>query len=605
MNPRNRNKNVLLIVLVGITVLVVANLFSAEDPTRREWTYDEFLNHVRQGQVREVTIRGAEILGQANSGERFLAIAPPDERLVERLETHNVRIQARPGNERPWYLSLFLQWLPLICIVGVWIFLMRRMQGGNSRLFSLGRNRARRVDEQEATVTFADVAGVEEAKEELTEIIAFLKSPQKFRRLGGRIPRGVLMVGPPGTGKTLLARAVAGEAEVPFFSISGSDFVEMFVGVGASRVRDLFADGRKNSPCILFIDEIDAVGRKRGAGLGSGHDEREQTLNQLLVEMDGFEHSDEVIVMAATNRPDVLDPALLRPGRFDRQVVVSLPDLRGRERILRIHAGKVKLAEGISLEVIARGTPGFSGADLRNVVNEAALYAARERKEQVELEDLEWARDKVMMGPERRSMFITEDQKRNTAYHEAGHALVGALLEHTDPVHRITIIPRGQALGLTAFLPKEDAHNHSRKYLVNRIAVAMGGRAAEELIFGETSTGASNDIQQATDTARNMVTRYGMSESLGPITLASGEEQHFLGRDIGMEREYSEEVAEIIDSEVQSLLIGGYQKAKQVLQTHLKLLHSLANQLIEQETVEGEALRQMIGGEMIGTEPSS
>ncbi|MDH5753419.1 MAG: ATP-dependent zinc metalloprotease FtsH, partial [Deltaproteobacteria bacterium] len=458
-----------------------------------------------------------------------------------------------------------------------------------------GKSKARRTDENEKLATFADVAGVEEAKEDLAEIIDFLKDPQKFRRLGGKIPKGVLMVGPPGTGKTLLAKAVSGEAGVPFYSISGSDFVEMFVGVGASRVRDLFEEGRKNSPCIIFIDEIDAVGRHRGAGLGSGHDEREQTLNQLLVEMDGFDTSEGVIVIAATNRVDVLDQALLRPGRFDRNITVPLPDVKGRERILGIHGAKVKLARGVDLSVVAKGTPGFSGADLRNLINEAALYAARKNGKSVNLQHLEWARDKVLMGPERRSMLMSEEERRNTAYHEAGHALVSALLSNSEPVHKITIVPRGQALGLTSYLPAEELHNYDREYLLTRIKVAMGGRAAEELVFDEITTGASNDIKQATQMARNMVTMYGMSDAIGPITLDAGEEQHVLGRDIGVDRTYGEDTAELIDQEVNEIIVSSYNKAKSLLQEHRQVLDTLADRLMEKETVDGKDLNEMLG----------
>jgi cell division protease FtsH len=491
-------------------------------------------------------------------------------------------------------MSILLHWGPFLLIIAIWIFLMRRMQGTGNRLFSLGKSRARRVDEKAKHNTFADVAGVEEAKQELVEIIEFLRDPAKFRKLGGKIPKGVLMVGPPGTGKTLLAKAVAGEASVPFFSISGSDFVEMFVGVGASRVRDLFDEGRKNAPCLLFIDEIDAVGRHRGAGLGSGHDEREQTLNQLLVEMDGFDSSEGVIVIAATNRPDVLDPALLRPGRFDRIVTVPLPDMRGRERILAIHSARVVLAPGTDLMRIAKGTPGFSGADLRNLINEGALYAARMNKAAIEIGDLEWARDKVMMGPERKSMVMSDAEKRNTAYHEAGHAIVGALTPKSDPVHKITIVPRGQALGVTAFLPQEDRHNYDRGYLMARIMVAMGGRAAEELIFGEISTGAKDDIQRATKVARDMVTHYGMSEALGPVSLDPGEQQHFLGRDIGLERQYGEDTAEIVDEEVAKLVKGAYDLAKGLLSAHIDKLHALAKRLIDKETVEHDELLNLL-----------
>ena len=589
-----RNKNFLIGLVVIVIAIVVMNVISTRQQAPREVPYSEFLQRVRAGQVVSVVVAGSRINGEQADGTRFATTAPKDPKLVERLQRNNVNINIRPDSGTPWYLSILLHWAPFLLIIGVWIFLMRRMQGGGNRLFSLGKSRAHRADDTAKKTTFADVAGVEEAKEDLVEIIDFLNDPQKFRKLGGKIPKGVLMIGPPGTGKTLLARAVAGEAGVPFFSISGSDFVEMFVGVGASRVRDLFEEGRKNAPCILFIDEIDAVGRHRGAGLGSGHDEREQTLNQLLVEMDGFDTGEGVIVIAATNRSDVLDPALLRPGRFDRTVTVPLPDLRGRERILGIHAANVRMAEQVNLSVVARGTPGFSGADLRNLINEAALYAARQNKAHIELEDLEWARDKVLMGPERRTMIMSEAEKRNTAYHEAGHALVGALLPKTDPVHKITIVPRGHAMGLTSFLPTEDVHTHDREFLTNRIIVAMGGRAAEELVFGQVTTGAGNDIQQATQTARNMVTLWGMSDAVGPITLGGGEEQHFLGRDIGMDRQYGEEMAELIDNEVHSLVVTAYEKAKGLLRDNIDLLHSLAQRLIDQETVDGDVLRAML-----------
>ncbi len=589
-----RNKNFLIGLVVIVIAIVVMNVVSTRQQAPREVPYSEFLQRVRAGQVVSVVVAGPRINGEQADGTRFTTMAPKDPKLVERLQRNNVNINIRPDAGTPWYLSLLLHWAPFILIIGVWIFLMRRMQGGGNRLFSLGKSRAHRADDTAKKTTFADVAGVEEAKEDLVEIIDFLNDPQKFRKLGGKIPKGVLMIGPPGTGKTLLARAVAGEAGVPFFSISGSDFVEMFVGVGASRVRDLFEEGRKNAPCILFIDEIDAVGRQRGAGLGSGHDEREQTLNQLLVEMDGFDTGEGVIVIAATNRSDVLDPALLRPGRFDRTVAVPLPDLRGRERILGIHVTNVRMAEQVDLSTVARGTPGFSGADLRNLINEAALHAASQDKPHVELVDLEWARDKVLMGPERRTMIMSEEEKRNTAYHEAGHALVGALLPNTDPVHKITIVPRGQALGMTAFLPTEDVHTHDREFLTNRIVVAMGGRAAEELIFGQVTTGAGNDIQQATQTARSMVTQWGMSDAVGPITLETGEAQHFLGRDIGMDRQYGEEMAELIDNEVHSLVANAYEKAKGLLRDNIELLHNLAQRLIDQETVDGDVLRSML-----------
>ena len=594
MNTRNKNFMIGLVVIV--MAIVVMNMVTSSRKPSREILYSDFVDRVKRGEILNVVITGDKIESTMDDGSVIQVFTPKDPTLISTLEKNKVEITVRPDNNTPWYMSILLHWGPFILIIGVWIFLMRRMQGGGNRLFSLGKSRARRMDENSRRATFADVAGVEEAKEELVEIIDFLKDPQKFRRLGGKIPKGLLMVGPPGTGKTLLARAVAGEADVPFFTISGSDFVEMFVGVGASRVRDLFEEGRKNAPCIIFIDEIDAVGRHRGAGLGSGHDEREQTLNQLLVEMDGFDTSEGVILMAATNRVDVLDPALLRPGRFDRTVTVPLPDLRGRERILAIHAANVRLADGVDLAVIARGTPGFSGADLKNLINESALHAAAGNKTGVELPDMEWARDKVMMGPERRSMIMSDAEKRNTAYHEAGHAIVGVLLPKVDPVHKVTIVPRGQALGMTSFLPKEEMYNHDREYLISSIVVAMGGRAAEELIFGEgaVTTGAGNDIQRATQLARNMVTQWGMSEAIGPITLDLGEQQHFLGRDIGLERPYGEDTAELIDQEVNEMVKVGYQKAKTLLTENIDKLHTLAKRLIENETVEGDDLRSML-----------
>ena len=594
LNPRNKNFMIGLAVIV--LAIVIMNMMSGTRKPAQEILYSDFFHRVKSGQVSSVIISGSQIEGFQMDGTGFMVNIPKDPNLVPALQKQNVKITVQPDAGNPWYLSIFLQWGAFIFLIAVWFFFMRRMQGGGNRLFSLGKSRARRVDENSTRVTFADVAGVEEAKEELVEIIEFLKDPERFRKLGGKIPKGILMIGPPGTGKTLLARAVAGEANVPFFTISGSDFVEMFVGVGASRVRDLFEEGRKTAPCIIFIDEIDAVGRHRGAGLGSGHDEREQTLNQLLVEMDGFDTSEGVIIIAATNRVDVLDPALLRPGRFDRTVTVPLPDVRGRERILGIHSAKVKLAGGIDLSVIAKGTPGFSGADLRNLVNESALYAARKNKNQIDLKDLEWARDKVLMGPERRSMLMSDAEKRNTAYHEAGHAIVGTLLPKADPVHKVTIVPRGQSLGLTSFLPREELHNHDREYLIASIMVAMGGRAAEELIFGEEAitTGASNDIQQATQTARNMVTQWGMSDVIGPITLDTGKEHHFLGKDIGMDLKYGEDTAELIDQEVNKLVNSSYQKALSLLKGQIDNLHTLAKNLIENETVEGDDLRSLL-----------
>ena len=589
-----RNKNFLLGLIVVVMAIVLMNVLSSNRPPPREIIYSEFLRQVQLGQVLSVIVEEGTIQGEMVDGSPFTVYAPYDPVLIPLLREHSVNISVNPDQGTPWYLSILVHWGPFLLIIGVWIFIMRRMQGGGNRLFSLGKSPAKRLDEKDKRNTFADVAGVEEAKEELVEIIEFLKDPDKFRKLGGKIPKGVLMVGPPGTGKTLLAKAVAGEADVPFFNISGSDFVEMFVGVGASRVRDLFEEGRKNAPCLLFVDEIDAVGRHRGAGLGSGHDEREQTLNQLLVEMDGFESSEGVIIIAATNRPDILDPALVRPGRFDRVVMVPLPDMRGRERILAIHSAGVVTAPNVDLMQIARGTPGFSGADLRNLVNEAALAAARNNKKHVDNDDLAWARDKVMMGPERKSMIITEEEKRNTAYHEAGHALVGALTPEADPVHKVSIIPRGEALGVTAFLPKEDVHNHDRAYLVARLKVAMGGRAAEELIFGELTTGAKDDIIKATKVARDMVCTYGMSEALGPITLDSGNEQHFLGRDIGLERQFGEDTALVVDQEVAKLVQGAYDQAKELLSSNLDTLHALAKRLIEQETVDHDELQTIL-----------
>ena len=594
MNPRNKNFMIGLVVIVMAIILM--NVLTSRRSAPREIFYSAFLEEVKNRQIMNVVISGSHVEGDRLDGTLFLVNIPEDPTLIATLEANDVKITVQPDQANPWYLSILLHWGPFILIIAVWIFLMRRMQGGGNRLFSLGKSRARRVDEKSRRATFADVAGVEEAKEDLVETIEFLKDSERFRKLGGKIPKGLLMIGPPGTGKTLLARAVAGEADVPFFTVSGSDFVEMFVGVGASRVRDLFEEGRKNAPCIIFIDEIDAVGRHRGAGLGSGHDEREQTLNQLLVEMDGFDTMEGVIVMAATNRVDVLDPALLRPGRFDRTVTVPLPDVRGRERILAIHTAKVKLAEGLEFTTIAKGTPGFSGADLRNLINEAALYAARKNKPSVMLEDLEWARDKVMMGPERRTMVMTEKEKNNTAYHEAGHAIVGSLLPKSDPVHKVTIVPRGQALGMTSFMPQEELHNQDREYLIASITVAMGGRAAEELIFGEAAvtTGAGDDFQKATKVARNMVTQWGMSEVIGPVTLAAGDEQHFLGRDIGLDRKYGEDTAELIDQEVHKICKLGYQKAKSLLSDHIDKLHALAKRLIEYETVDGEYLRTLL-----------
>ena len=593
----SKNEKLLIILSVVVLAVFLVNMFSgnqsANDNTRiSELIYTDFKHEVAAGSILSAQFVGdAKIEGFADSGQAYRTYIPPnDPGLIDLLRRNQVQINYIPEPGLPWYLELVIHWGPFLLIFGIWIFLMRRMQGGlggAGKLFTLGRSRANKIEPDQLGITFANVAGVEEAKTELEETIEFLRDPTKFRKLGGRIPKGMLMSGPPGTGKTLLAKAVAGEAEVPFFTISGSDFVEMFVGVGASRVRDLFEEARRTGPCIVFIDEIDAVGRSRGAGLGSGNDEREQTLNQLLVEMDGFEPTDGIIVIAATNRPDVLDSALLRPGRFDRQVHVPLPDVKGREAILQIHAAKVLMAEGVELNIVARGTPGFSGADLKNLVNEAALGAARHNKTALTLTDFEWARDKILMGPERKSMVMKEDEKRITAYHEAGHALVSVLLPKTDPVHKVTIVPRGRAMGVTAYLPEQDHRNYEKEYLQHRLIIAMGGRAAEEIIFDEFTTGASNDIQQATEMARNMITRWGMSESFGPIVLDNDDQQMVFGREIGAEREYSEDTAEKIDVELRTLIARQYDRAKELLRDNISVLHRVAELLLEEEVLDG------------------
>jgi cell division protease FtsH len=596
-----KKENVLILLSLLVLAFFLVNMFSGGGQGRqqsKELIYSDFKNLVAGGEISNAQFVGDTLIeGFTLDGTPYRTYIPEnDSKLVDFLRHFQVQINYTPEQGLPWYLNLLIHWGPFLLIFGIWIFLMRRMQGmGAGKLFSLGRSRAQKMDPDKMKITFKDVAGVEEAKADLEETIEFLKDPTKFRKLGGRIPKGMLMSGPPGTGKTLLAKGVAGEADVPFFSMSGSDFVEMFVGIGASRVRDLFEEGRRNAPCILFIDEIDAVGRSRGAGLGSGNDEREQTLNQLLVEMDGFDSTEGVIIIAATNRPDVLDPALLRPGRFDRQVHVPLPDIKGREEILKIHSEKVQMAENVDLSVIARGTPGFSGADLKNLVNEAALGAARHNKTALSLADFEWARDKVMMGPERRSMLMTEREKQTTAYHEAGHALVSVLLPKSDPIHKVTIVPRGRAMGLTAYLPENDVQSYDREFLTNRITIAMGGRAAEELIFKELTTGASNDIQQATDMARNMICRWGMSDKLGPIVLGSDDQQHVLGRDIGSEREYSEDTAVEIDKEMRSTIKTHYRKAKKLLKDNIKVLHEIAEVLIKEETIEGKRILELLG----------
>ncbi len=580
-------KNLSMWLVIGLTMILLFNLFNKPQSQVTEMSYTDFLASVESGMVNKVVVQGNVITGMVQGGTSFKVIAPPaDSTLITTLRDAGVNIQAKQQEDTPWYVTILVSWFPMLLLIGVWIFFMRQMQVGGGKAMSFGKSRARLQDgENSVKVTFKDVAGVEEAKEELAEIIDFLKDPKKFTDLGARIPKGVLLAGSPGTGKTLLAKAIAGEAGVPFFSISGSDFVEMFVGVGASRVRDLFNQGKKSAPCIIFIDEIDAVGRHRGAGLGGGHDEREQTLNQLLVEMDGFEANEGVIIVAATNRPDVLDPALLRPGRFDRQVIVPAPDVKGREAILQVHAKKVPLAETIDWKIIARGTPGFTGADLENMVNEAALLAARNGQQKVTMSDLDKAKDKVMMGAERRSMIITEKEKEITAYHEAGHALIAKLLPGTDPLHKVTIIPRGRALGLTQQLPTDDKYTHAKSFLLNNICILLGGRVAEELIFNEITTGSGNDIERASDLARKMVCEWGMSDSLGPLTFGKKEEQIFLGREISKHRDYSEDTAIKIDGEVRDIVVTANTKVKQMLTEHLADLKAIAQALLEKETL--------------------
>ena len=588
------SKHIALWLVLALVFLVIFSIFSKQHGRDPEIVFSEFMSSVDRGDVQEVVIQGHNIQGKYKNGERFRTFAPNDPELVKSLREKRVKIAAKPEEDSPWYMVLLLNWFPMLLLIGVWIFFMRQMQVGGGKAMSFGKSRAKLLTENQHRVTFSDVAGVEEAKDDLQEIIAFLKDPKKFTRLGGRIPKGCLLVGPPGTGKTLLARAVAGEAGVPFFSISGSDFVEMFVGVGASRVRDLFVQGKKNAPCIIFIDEIDAVGRHRGAGLGGGHDEREQTLNQLLVEMDGFETNEGVILIAATNRPDILDPALLRPGRFDRRVVVPRPDVKGREGILAVHTRKVPMAPDVDVSVLARATPGFAGADLENLVNEAALLAARNNKDKVEMPDFELAKDKVMMGAERRSLIISDEEKRNTAYHEAGHALVAKLLPGTDPIHKVTIIPRGMALGLTQQLPMDEKHTYPRDYLLNNLVILFGGRVAEELVLEHMTTGAGNDIEKATDLARRMVCEWGMSEKLGPMTFGKKEEEIFLGRDFTQKVDYSENTAIEIDAEVRRIIQESYHRAKDLLKTNLGLLHKVAETLLEKEVLDGSEIDAIV-----------
>jgi len=593
-------KNLILWVIIAIVLMSVFNNFTAQRTAGVAVPYSEFLTDVKDGSIAEVRIEGNTIEGVTTEGSRFTTYSPGDDGLVGDLVNNDVKIIAKPPEKPSLLMTILINWFPLFILIGLWIFFMRQMQGGGGGrgALSFGKSRARMLTEDQVKVTFNDVAGAEEAKEEVVELVEFLRDPSKFQKLGGKIPKGVLMVGSPGTGKTLLARAIAGEAKVPFFTISGSDFVEMFVGVGASRVRDMFEQAKKHAPCIIFIDEIDAVGRHRGAGLGGGHDEREQTLNQLLVEMDGFEGNEGVIVIAATNRPDVLDPALLRPGRFDRQVVVPLPDLRGREQILKVHLRKVPISEDVNPSVIARGTPGFSGADLANLVNEAALFAARANKKLVDMEDMEQAKDKIMMGAERRSMVMSDKEKRLTAYHEAGHAIVGLNVPSHDPVYKVSIIPRGRALGVTMFLPEEDRYSHSKEHLESQISSLFGGRIAEELVFGMDSvtTGASNDIKRATEIARNMVTKWGLSERLGPLMYSEDEEEVFLGRSVTQHKNVSDDTAHAIDEEIRSFIDTNYDRAKNILETHLDKLHAMAEALVKYETIDSDQIKDIMAG---------
>jgi len=583
-------------LLTGLALLVLfftlINNFEWNTTPESEIGYSDFLLYLDRGQINSVTIRGDNIKGTTVSGKQFKTIGSYDSILIESLRKQSVNIKIEENDNTPWYLVLLLQWGPLMLLIGVWIFMMRKMPG-SGKIMSIGKSKATRYEEKSMDITFKDVAGVEEAKEELEEIVDFLKDPGKFQKLGGKIPKGVLMVGPPGTGKTLLAKAVAGEAGVSFFNISGSDFVEMFVGVGASRVRDLFEEAHKNAPCIIFIDEIDAVGRHRGAGLGSGHDEREQTLNALLVEMDGFDGTEGIITIAATNRVDILDPALLRPGRFDRQVTVGLPDVNGRKKILEVHVKKIVLSEDTDLGVIAKGTPGFSGAELANLVNESALRAAQLNKNAVTLEDMEWARDKVMMGAERRSMIMQDEEKKATAYHEAGHALVAYYLKDADPIHKITIIPRGQSLGMTTFLPETDRLSMNKEALIARIKVALGGRAAEELMLKNFSTGVEGDLKDSTNIAYQMICKWGMSKKLGALSIPQGDSGNYLAIDYNAEESVSEEIQEIVDGEVQDLLQGCYTEAKKILSDHASQLKSLAEMLVEIETVSLDQLNDL------------
>jgi cell division protease FtsH len=600
LNPFNKGIFVWLFII--LLILFLFNIYNKPRKHSENLAFSDFVESVDADRVSGVTIQGKNITGTFKDGREFKTYAPEDPELVKVMREHRVKIQAKPDEESGIWQTIFVSWFPMLLLIGVWIFFMRQMQAGGGKALAFGKSRARMATGKENKVTFQDVAGIEEAKGELEEIIDFLRDAKKFTKLGGRIPKGVLLVGQPGTGKTLLARAIAGEADVPFFSISGSDFVEMFVGVGASRVRDLFTQGKKSAPCIIFIDEIDAVGRHRGAGLGGGHDEREQTLNQLLVEMDGFESNGGVIVLSATNRPDVLDPALLRPGRFDRQIVVPIPDVKGREEILGVHTKKTVLAKSIDLSVIARGTPGFSGADLANLVNEAALLAAKKDKIEIEISDLEEAKDKVLMGVERRSMIIPYEERRNTAYHEGGHALVAKMTLNSDPIHKVTIIPRGRALGLTQQLPIDERHTYSKEYLLDNITILLGGRAAEEIVLNHQTTGAGNDIERATEIARKMICEWGMSETLGPLNYGRKEEPVFLGKEMQRQRDFSETTANEIDAELKSIVTTCFDKARSLLLNNIDVLHTIATRLLEQEVLDGQEIDDILMEKMNGLE---
>ena len=597
MNLNNLLKNLLIWLVVGLVVLTVVKQFDARTGTKDTVPYSDFMEQAKEGHVESASIEGRTIKWIGTDKKANVTYSPGDLWMVGDLVKDGVKVQAKPEEEQSFLAQVFISWFPMLLLIGVWVFFMRQMQGGGrGGAFSFGKSKARMLDESNNTVTFADVAGCDEAKEEVSELVEFLRDPSKFQKLGGRIPRGVLMVGNPGTGKTLLAKAIAGEAKVPFFSISGSDFVEMFVGVGAARVRDMFEQAKKNAPCIVFIDEIDAVGRQRGAGLGGGNDEREQTLNQLLVEMDGFEGNSGVIVIAATNRPDVLDPALMRPGRFDRQVVVPLPDIRGREQILLVHMRKVPLAADVKAEIIARGTPGFSGADLANLVNEAALFAARKTKRLVDMEDFELAKDKIMMGAERKSMVMSEEERKNTAYHESGHTVVAKLCPKSDPVHKVTIIPRGRALGVTMQLPEQDRYSYDRDYLLQRIAVLFGGRIAEEIFMQQMTTGASNDFERATQMARDMVTRYGMSDMLGPMIYGENEGEVFLGRSITTQKNVSEATMQKVDMEIRRIIDEQYSLARKLIEANRDKVEAMARALLEWETLDTDQVEDVMQG---------